>query len=105
MTIDQLAYITLDLCSNDDTNVPFIGDNDMCYKNIGTGMFKDYSLLGTFSLPPPNKITLAPIHMISFDNNGSLRSYDPRVMPHPLEVDSYGSQTSLSAIEISYEVI
>ena len=34
-------------------NIPFIGDSMSGYDSNGVGMFKDSSLMGTFTLPPP----------------------------------------------------
>jgi hypothetical protein len=51
VTINQLAYYMPDLRTNTDTNVPFFGDSMSAYLSVGAGMFKDSSLMGTFTLP------------------------------------------------------
>jgi hypothetical protein len=73
VTIDQLAYCTPDLRTNAGSNVPFVSDSKSVYMSVGVGMFKDSSLMGTFTLPPPlPSPNVAPINMISSITSGSL---------------------------------
>ena len=66
-------------------------------------MFKYLYLLGTFPLPLPNTTILStPIHMISLITGGSLGSFDPWVVPRPLEIKLYGENMSFSAFKTSY---
>jgi hypothetical protein len=66
------------------SNIPFVGDSQSAYMSVGVGMFKDSSLMGTFTLPPPPPSSnVAPINMISSFTSGSLGSFDPWVVPHP----------------------
>jgi hypothetical protein len=74
-------------------------------KVIGVGMFKYPSLMGIFPLPTPDTTNIALINMISYVVSTSLGSYDPWVLPHPSEVDSYGATMPLSPVELSYSVI
>jgi hypothetical protein len=87
--INQLVFCTPDLGSN-------VGSN------VGAGMFKDPSLIGNFPLPPPSPSTahISPINMISSFTSGSLESIDPWVVPHPEDVDSYGSSMLFMVVEV-----
>jgi hypothetical protein len=38
--------------------------------------------------------------MISSSTSGSLRSFDPWVVPHPEDVDSYGASMPLTVVDI-----
>jgi hypothetical protein len=101
ITIDQLVFCTPDLGSNAGSNVPFVGDTTQYFVNIGVGMFKDTSLMGIFPLPPPSPTAhIAPINMISSFTSGSLGSFDPWVVPHPEDVDSYGASMPLTMVKI-----
>jgi hypothetical protein len=102
MLIDQLAFFTRDLGSNVASNVPFVRDTQKYYMHVGAGMFKDSSLMGIFPLPPPPPTTnTTPINMTSsFYTSGSLESFDPWVVPHLDNVESYRAHVTLLAIEI-----
>lgn len=56
------------------------------------GLFKDPTLMGVFSLPPPN---VTSINMIS-------THFDPWVIPPVDQVDSWGEVMSLSPFELNY---
>jgi hypothetical protein len=48
--------------------------------------------MGTFPLPPPPRVAnIYPINVIYFFTSGSLRFSDPWVLPHPEDVESYGT--------------
>jgi hypothetical protein len=96
VTIDQLDYCTPDLRANPSTNMPFIGDSSGGYKGVGIGMFKDSSLMGIFPLPAPDTTHIAPMNMISSFTSRSLGSFDPWVVPHLEDVDSYGASMPLT---------
>jgi hypothetical protein len=49
--VDQLAFFNSDTCTG---NIPFIAKTPPSYKNVGVGLLKDCSLMGTFSIPPPD---------------------------------------------------
>lgn len=66
ITIDQLDYFTPDLQTNSTTNVPFVGDSPGGYSSVDVGLFKDSSLLGTFTIPLPNTTHVSIVNMISF---------------------------------------
>lgn len=57
--VDQLAFLS---SSSSNGNAPYMGNTDIPYESVGVGIFKDSSLMGTFSLPPPN---VAFINVIS----------------------------------------
>jgi hypothetical protein len=44
--IDQLTLCTRDLGSNAGSNVPFVGNTQQSYMNVGVGMFKDHGSHG-----------------------------------------------------------
>jgi hypothetical protein len=95
------VFCTPDLGSNAGSNVPFVGDTTQSSLNIGVGMFKYPSLMGIFPLPPPSPTAIiSPINMISSSTSGSLGSFDPWVVPHPEDVDSYGASMPLTAVDI-----
>jgi hypothetical protein len=72
VTIDQLAFFHSDARTG---NVPFISKTPPGYENIGVGLLKDSSLMGTFSIPPPDvpHPFVTPINMISTSVHGTLR--------------------------------
>jgi hypothetical protein len=99
--IDQLALCTPDLGSNAGSNVPFVGDTQQCYINVGAGMFKYPSLMGIFLLLPPSPTAnITPIKMILLFTSGSLDSFDPWVVPRSKDVDSYGASILLTVVDI-----
>jgi hypothetical protein len=58
-------------------------------------------LMGIFPLPPPSPTTnITPINMISSFTSGSLGSFDPWVVPHPEDVESYGASMPLTMVDI-----
>ena len=76
VTVDQLAFFNADTRTG---NVPFIANTPPGYENVGVGLLKDSSLMGTFPIPPqPNipSLLVASINMIS-----RIRDY-PRVGRH-----------------------
>jgi hypothetical protein len=51
VTVDQLAFFNFDSHTR---NIPFISKTPPRYKNVGVGLLKDSTLMGTFPIPPPN---------------------------------------------------
>ena len=77
VTIDQLTYFSSDLASSD--SIQHVGKTTIPYKDVGVGLIKDSSLLGTFSFPPPNiSPSIATIHMIS---SNTIAFDDPWIVP------------------------
>jgi hypothetical protein len=62
--VDQLTFFSSDLCTS---NIPFIEKTPPGYENVGVGLLKDSSLMGTFPIPPPDVPPpfFASINMIS----------------------------------------
>jgi hypothetical protein len=60
VTVDQLAFFNVDAHMG---NVPFIANTPPGYENVGVGLLKDSSLMGTFPIPPPPTI---PSPLVAF---------------------------------------
>jgi hypothetical protein len=106
VTIDQLVFFTLDFRSNASYNIPFFTDSHGSYMSFGAGMFKDSSLIEYFPFPPPSSTLVNYLfNMIYLFTNGSLRSSDPWVVPHPEENENYGDSMPLTMVDIFYQVI
>lgn len=134
VNIDQLAYCTPDSIPNTTSNVPFIGDSTVKFDNDCAVMFKDSSLMGTFSLPlPVCYIATYPVYVISSTTTVSSvpslmmpitggtvpmqsvhsKSYhvdnNPWMLPDPLiptvSVGYIGMNMPPSVVEIAYRAI
>ena len=64
VTFDQLAFFNSDTCTG---NLSFIAKTLLGYENVGVGLLKESSLMGTFPIPPPDvpRPLVASINMIS----------------------------------------
>jgi hypothetical protein len=64
VTVDQLTFLNSDFRTR---NVPFISNTPLGYENVGVGILKDSTLMGTFPIPPPDVPPhfVASINMIS----------------------------------------
>jgi hypothetical protein len=51
VTVDQLSYFNSDSHIH---SVPFIKKTPSSYEDVGVGLLKDSSIMGTFPLPPPD---------------------------------------------------
>jgi len=101
ITIDQLTYFSSDVASSE--SIQHVSKMTIPYKDVGVGLVKDSSILGTFSFPPPNvSSSIATIHMISSDD---LIYDDPWIVPSKSEIDSLGDAMPLSPYEISYQTV
>jgi hypothetical protein len=49
--VDQIAFFNSDTRTD---NVPFIAKTPSGYENVGVGLLKDSSLMGTFPIPSPD---------------------------------------------------
>jgi hypothetical protein len=88
VTIDQLDYCTPYIHNHTTNNVPFLGDSNLSYESVGVGLLKYSSLMGAFPLSSPETSQQnAMINMISTMVHQSLESFDPWVIPSPLELD------------------
>jgi hypothetical protein len=105
VTVDQIAFF------NDDTrtgNVPFIENTPPGYENVGVGLFKDSSLMGTFPIPPPPNIPspyISSINMISTMPRELPISTDPWIVPDPGDHVRFSNVMPLSPIESDYQAI
>jgi hypothetical protein len=104
ITVDQLAFFHSDARTD---NVPFIAKTPPGYENVGVGLLKDSSLMGTFPIPPPDvpHPFIASINMISTSVRETPASYDPWIVPNPDDHLRYGDQMPLSPVESAYQAI
>jgi hypothetical protein len=104
VTIDQLAFFHSDAHTD---NVPFIAKTSPGYENVGVGLLKDSSLMGTFPIPPPNvpHPFVASINMISISVHETSASYDPWMVPNCDDHLRYGDKMPLSPVESTYQAI
>jgi hypothetical protein len=49
--VDQVAFFNSDSRTS---NIPFISKTPPSYENVGVGILKDSTSMGTFTIPPPN---------------------------------------------------
>ena len=101
ITIDQLDYFASDLRSPPTSNVPLVGNST--YVEVGEGLFKDSSLMGSFPiLHPPTTSSTTSIHMIStlhLDDSPDSLSLHGAGEPHPMK-----ESMPLMEIELFYNV-
>jgi hypothetical protein len=105
VTVDQLAFFNADTRTGD---VPFIAKTPPGYENVGVGLLKDSSLMGTFPIPPPPDIprpSVASINMISTVPHELPVSADPWIVLDPGDHVRFGDVMSLSPVESSYQAI
>jgi hypothetical protein len=87
-------------------NIPFLGYHKITYESIGVVLLKYSSLMGTFPTPlPPTTHHIATVNMILIMAYQSLESYDPCIVPSPLEFDALGDIVPLSPAKTSYVAI
>jgi hypothetical protein len=101
ITINQLAFFNLDTRTG---NIPFITKPPPRYENVGVGLLKDSSLMGTFPIPIPNvpNPSVASINMIS---TRTPMSHDTWMVPNPSDHLRYGDEMPLSLVESAYQAI
>jgi len=92
VTINQLAFFS---SNSSNGNVPYVGNTNIPYESVWVGIFKDSSLMGKFSLPPPH---VTSINMIS-------TSSDPWIILTPDQVDSFSDAMLLSPLEQAYQQV
>jgi hypothetical protein len=104
ITVDQLDFFNSDSHTN---NVPFILKTSPGYENVGMGLLKDSTLMGTFPIPPPDipPPSLSSINMISTIFRETPESYDPWIVPNPSDCLHYGDKMPLSPVESTYQAI
>jgi hypothetical protein len=104
VTVDQLTFFKSDTRTG---NVPFIAKTPLGYENVGVGLLKDSSLMGTFPIPLPDvpRLSVASIHMISTVPHELLTSQDPWIVPNPGDHLRFSNTMSLSPVESAYQAI
>jgi hypothetical protein len=105
VTVDQLAFFNADTHVG---NVPFIANTPPGYENVGVGLLKDSSLMGTFPIPPPPNIPspyVSSINMISTMPHELPVSADPWIVPDAGDHVRFGNVMPLSLIESDYQAI
>jgi hypothetical protein len=105
VTVDQLAFFNADTRTG---NVSFIANTPPGYENVGVGLLKDSSLMGTFPIPPPPDIprpSVASINMISTMPRELPVSVDPWIVPDPGDHVRFGDVMPLSPVESAYQAI
>jgi hypothetical protein len=104
VTVDQLAFFNFDTHTG---NVPFIAKTPPGYENVGVGLLKDSSLMGTFPIPPPDvpRLSVASISMISTMPHEIPTSHDPWIVPDLGDHLRFGDIMSLSPVESTYQTI
>jgi hypothetical protein len=104
ITVDQLAFFNSNTSTN---NVPFIAKTLPGYENVGVGLIKDSTLMGTFPIPPPNvpPPLVASINTISTFIRETPMSSDLWAVPAPDDYLRYGDQIPLSLVESAYQAI
>jgi hypothetical protein len=87
--------------------VSFIAKSPPGYENVGVGLLKDSSLMGTFPIPPPDVPcpSVASINMISIIPHELPMSSDPWIVPDPGDHTRFGNVMSLSPVESTYHAI
>jgi hypothetical protein len=105
VTVDQLAFFNANTRTG---NVSFIANTPPGYENVGVGLLKDSSLMGTFPIPPPPDIprpSVASINMISIVPRELPVSADPWIVPDPGDHVRFGDVMPLSPVESAYQAI
>jgi hypothetical protein len=102
--VDKLAFFNSQTCTS---NIPFITKTTHGYENVGVGLQKDSTLMGTFPIPPPDvpPPLVASINMISTSVHETHSSSDPWIILKPSDYSRYGDQMPLSQVESSYHAI
>jgi hypothetical protein len=82
------------------SNISFIEKTPSGYENIGVGLLKDSSLMGTFRIPvfdihPP---FVTSIKMVSTTICETPESYDPWIVPSSDDCLCYGELMTLSPV-------
>jgi hypothetical protein len=77
------------------------------YENIGVGLLKDSSLMGTFPIPQPNvpHPYVTSINMISTSIHRTPASHNPWMVPNLGDHLRYGDEMPLSSVKSAYQDI
>jgi hypothetical protein len=104
VTVDQISFFN----SNTRTaNVSFIAKTPPGYDNVGVGLLKDSSLMGTFPIPPPDvpRLCVASINMLSTIPHELPVSFNPWIVPDPGDHTRFDDIMPLSPVESTYHAI
>jgi hypothetical protein len=88
--------------------VSFIAKTPPGYENVGVGLLKISSLMGTFPIPPPPDVphlSVASINIIFVIPHELPVSSDPWIVPGPRDHTRFGDVMSLSPVESAYHAI
>jgi hypothetical protein len=98
VTVDQLVFFNSDTHTG---NVPFIAKTPPGYENVGVGLLKDFSLMGTFPIPSPDvpRPLVVSINMISTVPHELPASHEPWIVHDPGDHLSYDDTMLLSLVE------
>jgi hypothetical protein len=104
ITIDHLTFFNSDSRTS---NVPFNSKTPSGYENVGVGLLKYSTLMGTFPIPPLDipPPFLASINMISTSVRKAPTSHDLWIVLDPGDYLRYGEQMTLSPVESAYHAI
>jgi hypothetical protein len=85
--------------------MPFIAKTPPGYENVGVGLLKDSSLMGTFPIPPPPDVphpSVSSINMISTIPHELPVSSDLWIVPDPGDHARFGNVMPLNPVESAY---
>jgi hypothetical protein len=104
ITVNQLAFFNSDTHTS---NVPFITKTPPSYENVGVGLLKDSSLMGTFPIPQPDvpHSSVASISMISTSPHELSTSHNPWIVANPEDHLCFGDAMLLIPVESAYRTI
>jgi hypothetical protein len=104
VTIDQLAFFNF---YSHTSNVLFISKTPLGYEDVGVGIIKDSTLMGTFPIPPLDipPPFFASINMIFTFFHETPTYYNLWIVPDPGDYLHYGEQIPLSPVEYAYQSI
>jgi hypothetical protein len=104
ITIDQLDFFNSD---SHTSNIPFISKTPPSYENVGVGLLKDSTLMGTFPIPPPDipPPLFTSINMISTYVHETPEYYDPWIVPNSGDYLRYDNIMPLIMVESPYQAI
>eukprot|EP00253_Pinus_taeda_P029891 PITA_29891 len=91
VTVDQLSFFT----SSSDGNVSFVEHTSVPLESVGAGLFKDPTLMGVFSLPPPN---IASINMIFVRSDAWVLPPLDQPLQTPIQIHQVSSEGNMGNI-------
>lgn len=99
--IYYFSYYTSDPASTN--NVPYLRKSVIHYEDVGVGLLKDSTLMGNFTISPPNMPhTIDNINMIT---SSTITFDDPLIVTLEYELDYYDNEMPLSPYELEYVTV